>query len=479
MTQARPHLKRAISGVGFFALAFGSMIGVGWITTLNQWFLKAGPGGAIIAFSAGGILILLIGLCYAELTSMFPVTGGEVAYSYRAFGTSKAFLIGWFLTFGYLSVSAFEAVSIGIVLTYLFPQLETLPLYTVRGSTVYASHLGLGFIFTAAITWINYLGVHFAMRAQIFLTGMLIVSTLFFVASGIIGGHTRNLNPLLISPSLASNLEGILSVFVMAPFWFVGFDTIAQASEERVRGQRVQLLGYYIILSIVGSAVFYILVMIAVGMASPWQTIVQQKLPTAAAFESAFESTAIVNLVLLTGVIGLLTSWNGFFIAGTRVLFALGRAKIIDKRWGQVHHRHGTPSSAILVSGLITTLAACLGKGALIAFVNVGSFCIAIAFFGVSLSLIRLRTTAPELSRPYRLPAAKLIALSAMAGSVFILAAMLVPWSPASLSWPLEWVILIAVTASGIVVWIRGGKTRRQISETERTRLVLEHHSED
>ena len=48
MTQARPHLKRAISGVGFFALAFGSMIGVGWITTLNQWFLKAGPGGAII-----------------------------------------------------------------------------------------------------------------------------------------------------------------------------------------------------------------------------------------------------------------------------------------------------------------------------------------------------------------------------------------------------------------------------------------------
>ena len=66
-----------------------------------------------------------------------------------------------------------------------------------------------------------------------------------------------------------------------------------------------------------------------------------------------------------------------------------------------------------------------------------------------------------------------------MAGSVFILAAMLVPWSPASLSWPLEWIILIAVTAGGIVVWIRGGETRRQISETERTRLVLEHHSED
>ena len=178
----------------------------------------------------------------------------------------------------------------------------------MRGSTVYAPHLGLGFIFTALIAWINYLGVHFAMRAQIFLTGMLVASTLLFVTAGIIGGQTRNLNPLLVSPSLATNLEGILSVFVMAPFWFVGFDTIAQASEERVQGQRVQLLGYYIVLSIVGSSVFYILVMIAVGMASPWQTTVQQKLPTAAAFESAFESTAMVNLVLITGVIGLLTS---------------------------------------------------------------------------------------------------------------------------------------------------------------------------
>ena len=71
----RPELKRAISGFGFFALAFGSMIGVGWITALGGWFEQAGPVGAIVAFIAGGTLMLIIGLCYAEVTPMLPVTG--------------------------------------------------------------------------------------------------------------------------------------------------------------------------------------------------------------------------------------------------------------------------------------------------------------------------------------------------------------------------------------------------------------------
>ena len=88
VSTARPELKRAISGFGFFALAFGSMIGVGWITALGGWFEQAGPVGAMLAFTLGGTLMLVIGLCYAEVTPMLPVTGGEVAYAYKAYGRS-------------------------------------------------------------------------------------------------------------------------------------------------------------------------------------------------------------------------------------------------------------------------------------------------------------------------------------------------------------------------------------------------------
>ena len=65
----------------FFALAFGSMIGVGWVTAVGGWLDQAGPVGAIVAFVLGGAIMLCIGLCYAEATPMLPVAGGEVAYA--------------------------------------------------------------------------------------------------------------------------------------------------------------------------------------------------------------------------------------------------------------------------------------------------------------------------------------------------------------------------------------------------------------
>ena len=105
----RPQLKQVIGRLGFFSLAFGAMIGVGWITGLKQMFENAGPVGTAIAFVAGGGLMIVIGLCYAETMQRLPVTGGEVAYAYQAFGTRQAFVIGWCLAFGYLSVSGSPA----------------------------------------------------------------------------------------------------------------------------------------------------------------------------------------------------------------------------------------------------------------------------------------------------------------------------------------------------------------------------------
>lgn len=84
-TTERPTLRRSIGRAGFFALAFGSMIGVGWVTALGTWLEQAGPMGAILGFLAGGLLMVCIGLCHADLCAMLPLAGGEVAYAYMAF----------------------------------------------------------------------------------------------------------------------------------------------------------------------------------------------------------------------------------------------------------------------------------------------------------------------------------------------------------------------------------------------------------
>ncbi|MEM8735781.1 MAG: amino acid permease, partial [Planctomycetota bacterium] len=136
----RPQLTKSIGSIGFFSLAFGSMIGVGWITGLKSLFLAAGPLGTTCAFVLGACLMMIIGVCYSEAMKLLPVTGGEVAYAYKAYGTQKAFILGWCLAIGYLSVSAFEAVSIGIVLSYLI-QVDAWPLYEFNGSQVFGSHL--------------------------------------------------------------------------------------------------------------------------------------------------------------------------------------------------------------------------------------------------------------------------------------------------------------------------------------------------
>jgi len=476
VSTARPELKRAISGFGFFALAFGSMIGVGWITALGGWFEQAGPMGAMVAFAVGGALTLVIGLCYAEVTPMLPVSGGEVAYAYKAHGTSAAFVLGWTLAFGYLSVSAFEAISVGLVLSYLFPWIDAWPLYELAGSTVYGSHLLLALVFTGFITAINYFGVAIASKVQVALTALFLACAALFVAAGVANGHVANLQPYFGDAAEGSGLGGILAVLVTVPFWYVGFDTIPQAAEERREGSPLRRLGTYLVLAIIGSTIFYVAVMLGAGMAGPWQDIVDEPLPTAAAFSSAFESHVLVRLVLVAGLIGLLTSWNGFFLAGSRVLFSLGRGRIIHSGLGQTHARYGTPARAVLFSGLVTLAAASLGRGAILAVVDVGSFCIALAFLGVALSFIRLRKAFPDMARPYRAPGGTVLGYVAATGSLFILAVMLAPGSPSRLVWPLEWAILGTLGIGGLSFWLGARGHRSTVSEEERAALILEEY---
>ncbi len=470
----RPELRKVLGRFGFFALAFGSMIGVGWVTSIGSWLGQAGPGGAVLAFLIGGAVMLCIGLCYAELTPMLPVAGGEVAYAYKAFGTFKAFLVGWVLAFGYVSISGFEAISIGRVLSYLIPGIDQWPLYSLAGSTVYASHLLLGVVCTALITWVNWIGARSAARLQVWLTIAFVAVTAIFIFAGFSVGDRVHLSPLFAGASQGGALAGLIAVLVTIPFWFVGFDTIPQGAEEASVSVKPRTLALIIVASIVAAIGFYVLVILSVAMLGPWQTLATANLPAAHAFELAFHSPWMRDLVLIAALLGLFTSWNGFFLAGSRVIFALGRGRIIPLVFGQTHARHGTPHRAVLLVGGLTVLAPMLGRDALLALVNAGSFCIALAFLGVSLSLLRLRRDYPEQPRPFRLKGARAIAGIAAVGSLSMLLAMIVPGSPAALSWPREFIVLAIMFAAGGLLWFTASSSRDEVSEEQRESLILD-----
>jgi amino acid transporter len=209
-------------------------------------------------------------------------------------------------------------------------------------------------------------------------------------------------------------------------------------------------------------------------MIGDWKSLLGSDLLTAKAFELAFHSDILVKVILIAIIIGLLTSWNGFFLAGSRVLFAMGRGKIIAAQFGDTHTKFRTPYRAVLFSGIVTFMAVFLGRGAMIAFVDVGSFCIAAAFLGVSLSYLKLKSTFPQLYRPYNAPGGRTLGYLSVMGSILVLVAITVPGSPAALKWPLEWAILIALSVLGLVIWIISKKSRSTTSKEERDYLILE-----
>ncbi|NJN41638.1 MAG: APC family permease [Flammeovirgaceae bacterium] len=284
----------------------------------------------------------------------------------------------------------------------------------------------------------------------------------------------KNLQPYFVTNSSSGIIGGIIGVFATVPFWLVGFDTIPQGAEEASESVSPKTIGILILISITAAVVFYILLIISTAMIGNWQSLSGADLLTAEAFELAFGSDLLVKAILFAIIVGLLTSWNGFFLAGSRVLFALGRGKILGAKFGETHEKFGTPYNAVLFIGVVTFAASLLGRGAMIAFVDVGSFCIAAAFLGVSFSFLKLKRSFPDLHRPYKTPGGKWMGYISIAGSILVLLAITVPGSPAALKWPLEWGILIGLIILGIILWIISKKSRSRIDDEERDYLILE-----
>lgn len=474
MVNAR--LSKDLKLRNLFTLAFGSIIGVGWITVLGSWLTQAGALGTIIAFLFGGTVMLLIGLCYAEIGAMYPVSGGEVAYLYEMYGVEISFFGGWFLALNYIGLTAFEAISVGWVLSAIFPGIGGPVLYSILGVDVQLFDALIGLALMLAITFINYRGGKVAAGFQDVMTYILLAASVVFIAIGIGRGDAANLEPFFVrSEGLSGSVvPGILAVFATVPFWFSGFDTIPQAMGEKSKGAPLHLLPRVIVLAIVLSGVFYCLVVLASAMALPRGELLALELPVAGALEVAFDSPLLGKLVLLAGLCGLITSWNAFFFAGSRLIFALGNARMISGKYGEVHPQFGSPAKAILFVGFMGAVLSLLGKNAILPIINVGATSMSLVFLLVSAGLIRLRKTQPDMERPYTVPCGSLIPCLAVVMCLSMLGiSLLEPYLSSERVVPVEWILLVSWLALGYFFWGYDRKARGTIDAERRREMIL------
>jgi basic amino acid/polyamine antiporter, APA family len=445
---------RVIDRPQVLALAFGAMIGWSWVALTGVWIGNAGPVGAMMAFLVGGAALAFVGLTYAELAAAMPVVGGEHAYSMRALGRTASFVCTWAILLGYASVVAFEAVALPTVLAYLVPGFSRGRLWTVAGWDVNATWVAAGAVAALVMTAVNILGIRTAARVQLLVVCVVIASGLALVSGAAVAGTSANL-----SPAFAGGIAGALSVLVMVPFMFVGFDVIPQSAEEIDLPFRQ--IGSTLLLSIVAAILWYVLIIGAVGLGLPPHDRSASSLPTAGA------ATAVLGdwggkLLVVGGVAGIVTSWNAFLIGGSRALFALAQAGQVPAAFAKLHPRYRTPVNAILLIGGLAVFAPLFGRPAMVWLVNAGGLGIVTAYAMVALSFIVLRRREPGMERPYRVQHGRLVGYLALALSI-ALAALYLPWSPAALAWPQEWLIVIA--------WCALGYTLHRLSRVHDTRI--------
>ncbi|MFT4821807.1 MAG: APA family basic amino acid/polyamine antiporter [Candidatus Azotimanducaceae bacterium] len=444
---------RVLGRADVIALAFGAMIGWSWVVLTGVWISSAGTLGAITAFLVGGGAITLVGLTYAELASALPFAGGEHVYSHRALGAPASFVCTWAIILGYVSVIAFEAVALPTVVSSLIPGLDKIYLWTIAGWDVYLTWVLVGIAGAVIMTILNIVGVKTVAVVQTTVVLLiLIVGAMFLLGAGFTGA-IANIEPLFVD-----GVSGIAIVLVMVPFMFVGFDIIPQAAEEIDLPFRD--IGSALVLSVLLAIVWYGLIIFGVGLLVEDSAVLSADVPTAQAMGSVYGGVG-ETVLLLTGLAGIITSWNALIVGASRAVYALANAGMLPAALGKLHGKYRTPANAILLIGVLSIISPFFGRPALVWLVNAGGLGIVVAYVFVVASFLVLRRNEPELDRPYKLPFGLLTGFAALILSVGLIL-LYMPGSPSALVWPQEWGIILFWSILGAIFYFfaRLGKTR-------------------
>jgi APA family basic amino acid/polyamine antiporter len=381
-----PHLARKLRLTDYFTLAWGSMVGVGWLVVMDDWLLRGGALGALLGFAIGGALLFPVGWVYGKLVAAMPDAAGEIAYTAAAFSRPISFSTGWMMMLAYFIVCPWEAVAVGRIAGYIVPALDSIEIYRIAGRPVYLPHLVIGLGLTALLTTLNYRGIRLSATFQNWTTFGTLALFIVFVALGISKGSPHNFPPLFTHAPLVSFL---LTVQIV-PYFMTGFESVSKAAEESAPEFRGQRFLTAISIAILIGILFYTIVIAAVAFVAPWHELTGEKFMTAVAFQRAVGSHWIVNVILVAAMLSLVKCFNGNFVAASRLLFALGRRGLVPSRAGRIHPQHQTPSAAVLCIGLATAACMLLGDAILVPITEVGSVACAIGWAATCAAYISL-----------------------------------------------------------------------------------------
>lgn len=409
-------LKKVLGALDLTFLGLGAIIGTGIFVLTGVGAITSGPA-LTIAFIVAGIACALAALAYAEFSSAVPVAGSIYTYSYATLGELAAWIIGWDLMLEYgLASSAISVGWSGYLQSLLSGFGISLPtVLTAAPGAMPGVHTLFNlpaFLVMAAIAALLSAGVRESARVNNIMVALKVCVVLLVIAVGVF--HVR---PALWHPYMPYGWGSVFSAAAIVFFAFIGFDAVSSAAEEVKNPKRDLPLG--IIGSLAIATVLYVAVSaVATGMLpyGKYQGIAH---PISYAFQQV-GSTWVAGFIDLGAVLGMLTGILVMSYGQSRIIFAMSRDGLLPGVFSHVHPRFHTPFFTTWVVGLVFGLmAALIPLNVLAELINIGTLA---AFAMVSIAVIILRKTHPEMPRPFRCPGVPVVPVLAMLACVFLMA---------------------------------------------------------
>ena len=464
----RPQLKTILRPVHVGALALGCIIGFGCFVLPGDFLARAGPAGASLGVILGGLAMLVIARSYGLMVRVFPVAGAEFAYAYSFAGRYHAYICGWLLTLGYLSIVPLNATALGVLGRFLAPDLFTRGyLYTVAGFEVFVGEVALAAAAIIVVGMFQYRGVRQVGGLQLFLT-VLLVGGVMVIAVGTpltAVASEANWQPLFAADK--SPIAAVMAIVAISPWLYVGFDTLPQAAEEfnfsPNRGRRLMVW------SILMGGIMYVAVILATASVMPWEQLVVSRSvwATGTTVRTSLGSFG-VTLLTISVVAAVVTGINGFYMATSRLLFSMGRAQLLPAWFSRIHPVHGTPANAVVFTAAVSLLAPWFGRQVLSWVVDMSALGTAFGFTYTCLAAyVVARTGGTAVITWDRIAAACGAGLAV--GFVLLLC---VPGMPAFMA-PPSWVALSVWVALGLLFWLIRARRYSSIPTAALDQLIL------
>ena len=391
-------LTKYLSPLPAWALAFGSAVGWGSFVMPGTTFLPiAGPWGAAIGLLIGAVIMLIIGLSYRVLTERYPDAGGSYTFAAKVLGSDHGFLCAWMLLLTYAAVIWANSTALSLIVRFMFGNIFCFGFsYQIAGYTVYMGEVLLSVAIIAVACTVCIMGKRLAAWVQtvgaiLLFSGIAVCFFTIVIRRGGLSG---------ITPAFSQQgkpIDQIMTIVILAPWAFIGFESISHSAEEFKFKQKKVLP--ILIGALTAGALAYIMLTLCASAAIPdgfrsWTDYITalpdvsgiRGLPT---FHAAQKTMGTAGLVIMgvASFCGIFTGLIGNMVALSRLIYRMSADNMMPKRIGALNKK-GIPAKAFLVVALVSMVIPFFGRTAIGWIVDVTTIGATIVYAYVSICAV-------------------------------------------------------------------------------------------